>query len=94
MATKRAAARAEDLHVVLNQAVLALDDRIQAEKAARMELLRQYNTIVSAQFPASVAQELSSNVPSVSAGHALDKDDPILQWAALHQAVRVRESDE
>lgn len=83
--------RAEELHTALNQAVLDLDARLLSDRSERLEQLRQYNQALAASESGDYAPVSSA---SGNKGLVLDKDDPILQWGSLHQAVRVREDDE
>ncbi len=83
--------RAEELHTALNHAVVDLDARLLSDRSERLEKLRQYNLAVAASESEDYAPVSSERC---NKGLVLDKDDPILQWASLHQAVRVREDDE
>ena len=92
--TQIASKRAAYLHILLRDALVELEIQVQAERAARLEILR-----VIAQD--RLRQQLESNKdsdnnkmqteggqnydPSRTSG-GIDRDDPILAWGKLHQA--------
>lgn len=86
--------RATELHAVLAQSLAQLEEKIVSERTHRLELLRsQREKALAARMVRSGAIEVSqvAGIGIGIGGGGIDRDDPILQWANLHQAVGVRD---
>lgn len=82
--TQIALARAEVLHVQLNDTLVSLEGKIAEEKSARLEQLRK-----SAAIDRKAA---GLEAPKGGGAEAIDRNDPILQWGLLHRPALVREN--
>lgn len=94
-ATQMATDRAQSLHERLHDALTQLETEVAEQRAQRLEKLR---AVRSAAFSGSAQQQggassgsSSSSAAVIAGAGGIDRDDPMLAWASLHQAAGLRE---
>ena len=90
-AAKLASARALVLHSLLNNAILALEATVKADRERQLLVMQTYNLHIQAKNSKLVSNAASAGKEEVKPKkdkHAvgIDRNDPILQWSTLHQA--------
>lgn len=89
-AAKLASARAMVLHSKLNDAMVALEESVKAERERQLLVLQTYNMHIQSNSKESSSKSSAEVEAKKSKKDKLvvgiDRNDPILQWSTLHQA--------
>lgn len=79
---REATVRSSYLHQLLSKALETLEKNVSSARETRLERLRQLHTFEGINENGSTVQLLSGGI---------DRDDPMLNYANLHQAAGLRE---
>lgn len=88
-ATALASNRATMLHQLLAESLRTLEEKVKADRAMRLEVLRKVHqlSLRSAEEKESLTSSGEiGNLKLAGAGAGVDRDDPILKWDSLHSA--------
>jgi hypothetical protein len=91
-ATQMATDRAQSLHQTLNESLAQLEVDISQQRVERLEKLREIRSGAFSSSGTGAPGGSEAGRAGVIAGTGgIDRDDPMLAWASLHQAAGLRE---
>lgn len=88
-ATSLAAEKIQNIHRMLQESLIELENRVMIEREAELEKLRKYRQQVVNESTRGENMEVDDVIVNeiLTAGMSLSRDDPVLQWSHLHRPV-------